>query len=179
MLKFQANKGTISAQTFKSCLIRKRSAAIALTAFSDGFRDLRGAQRVSGVLRLRRFRFGKRRQFRKETFRPDAVAAAQKRGQMISSPDTPAGAAAFHPFPNQGEESRYRDSNPLPILQRLFFKQGLKKVMTNGGYTGENFAETVKFSENRSLPKKLDGGRTPLNPTVPATSMADFGYCNL
>ena len=96
MLKFQIHKGLKSGHAFEPYFIGKRGMAITLTAFSDRFRNLRGAQRASGVLRLRRFRFGKRRQLREEIFRADAVTPTKKQSKMIRAPDTPRGAAAFH-----------------------------------------------------------------------------------
>ena len=83
MLKFQIYKGLTSGQAFEPYFIGKHGMAITLTAFSDRFRNLRGAQRASGVLRLRRFRFGKRRQLREEIFRADAVAPTKKQSKMI------------------------------------------------------------------------------------------------
>ena len=40
------------------------------------------------------------------------MTAAKKQGQMISSPDTPTGAAAFHTVPNQGKDIAFHTSQP-------------------------------------------------------------------
>ena len=112
LLKFQANKGTVSGHALQPYFIGKCGVTITFRAFSDRLRDFRGAQRGSRVLRLLRFVFGKRRRFREKILRAYAVAATKEKREMIAAPNAPTGAAAFHAVSNDGKNIAFHTSQP-------------------------------------------------------------------